>query len=45
MLQKGIKKRTDAAEVFRNAKPAPRLDLAEKEEHEVSILQDLLPKL
>ena len=44
MLQKGIKKRTDAAKVFRNAKPAPRVDLAEKEEHEVSILQDLLPK-
>lgn len=44
MLQKGIKKRTDAAKVFRNAKPAPRVDLAEKEEHEVRILQDLLPK-
>ena len=44
MLQKGIKKRTDAAKVFRQAKPAPRVDLAEKEEHEVRILQDLLPK-
>lgn len=44
MLQKGIKKRTDAAKVFRNAKPEPRADLAEKEEREIELLQSLLPK-
>ncbi|SHO76290.1 Uncharacterized protein MSYG_0628 [Malassezia sympodialis ATCC 42132] len=44
MLQKGIKKRTDAAKVFRNAKPEPRVDLAEKEEREIAILQEFLPK-
>lgn len=44
MLQKGIKKRTEAAKVFRAAKPTPRVDLAEKEEREVSILEALLPK-
>ncbi|WFD18305.1 hypothetical protein MCAP1_000506 [Malassezia caprae] len=44
MLQKGIKKRTDAAKVFRNAKPEPRADLAEKEEREIAILQEFLPK-
>lgn len=44
MLQKGIKKRTDAAKVFRHAKPEPRVDLAEKEEREIAILQEFLPK-
>lgn len=44
MLQKGIKKRTDAAKVFRNAKPEPRVDLAEKEERESEILASFLPK-
>lgn len=44
MLQKGIKKRTDAAKVFRAAKPEPRADLAEKEEREIELLQSLLPK-
>ncbi|PKI83255.1 hypothetical protein MVES1_003119 [Malassezia vespertilionis] len=44
MLQKGIKKRTDAAKVFRNATPQPRMDLAEKEEGEIALLQELLPK-
>ena len=44
MLQKGIKKRTDAARVFRNAKPEPRMDLAEKEEREIALLNEFLPK-
>lgn len=44
MLQKGIKKRTDAARVFRNAKPEPRVDLAEKEEREIALLNEFLPK-
>ena len=44
MLQKGIKKRTDAAKVFRNAKPEPRVDLAETEEREIASLQEFLPK-
>lgn len=44
MLVKGIKKRTDAAKVFRSAKPQPRVDLAEKEEKEIALLQELLPK-
>ncbi|WFD29627.1 hypothetical protein MSPP1_000637 [Malassezia sp. CBS 17886] len=43
MLQKGIKKRTDAAKMYRNAKPQPRIDLAEKEERQVSLLQELFP--
>lgn len=44
MIQKGIKKRTDAANTFRNAKPEPRPDLAEKEEEQIRLLQSFLPK-
>ncbi|WFD35613.1 hypothetical protein MCUN1_002471 [Malassezia cuniculi] len=43
-LQKNIKKRTDAAKVYRAAKPEPRIDLAEKEEREIALLQSFLPK-
>lgn len=44
MIQKGIKKRTDAARAFRNAKPEPRPDLAEKEERQIELLRSFLPK-
>ncbi|KAI3627388.1 hypothetical protein CBS14141_001389 [Malassezia furfur] len=44
MIQKGIKKRTDAARQFRAAKPEPREDLAEKEERQIELLRSFLPK-
>lgn len=43
MIQKGIKRRADAAQKFRTAKPEPRMDLAEKEEREISLLRGFLP--
>ncbi|WFC97991.1 hypothetical protein MYAM1_000712 [Malassezia yamatoensis] len=44
MIQKGIKKRADAARAYRQAKPEPRTDLAEKEERQIKLLEAFLPE-
>ncbi|WFD42075.1 hypothetical protein MPSI1_000713 [Malassezia psittaci] len=44
MIQKGIKKRADAARAYRQAKPEPRADLAEKEERQIKLLETFLPE-
>ncbi|KAI9199504.1 Yqey-like protein-domain-containing protein [Polychytrium aggregatum] len=41
LIQRSVKKRQDAAEQYR---AADRADLAEKEEYEISVLKDYLPK-
>jgi uncharacterized protein len=44
ILQKAISKREEAASQYRSAKPAPREDLAAKEEEQVELIKQYLPK-